>query len=70
MGPARAQVTLGIDLDSEPIAGSLRHADGHSTTFSGWIELVSLLQTAATTQTPRADPRAAPAAEARPEEIV
>jgi hypothetical protein len=49
MQPARAQVTLEIELDSEPIQGSLsdRHAAGQP--FSGWIELVSLLQTAATT---------------------
>jgi hypothetical protein len=49
MFPARAQVTLDFELDSEPIAGCLRHPDGRATTFNGWIQLVSLLQDAATT---------------------
>jgi hypothetical protein len=59
MEPARAQVTLDIELDSEPIQGSLSDRDGASQDFSGWIQLVSLLQDAATTQASQPDqPRA------------
>jgi hypothetical protein len=46
---AQAHVTLAFELDSEPISGSLRRGDSRPTLFSGWIELVSLLQAAATT---------------------
>ncbi|HWW90277.1 MAG TPA: hypothetical protein VNY35_05795 [Solirubrobacteraceae bacterium] len=55
MQPARAQVTLDIELDSEPISGSLSDRDGTSHGFSGWIELVSLLQAAATTRASEPD---------------
>jgi hypothetical protein len=56
MPPARAQVTVDFELDSEPIAGSLQGVDGRTTVFNGWIQLVSLLQDAATTPEPEADP--------------
>jgi hypothetical protein len=59
MVPARAQVTLDFELDSEPIAGSLRGANGRTTAFNGWIQLVSLLQDAATTRAPQAGQRPA-----------
>jgi hypothetical protein len=49
MQPARAQLTLEIELDSEPICGSIADGGGPSKAFSGWIELVSLVQGAATT---------------------
>jgi hypothetical protein len=52
--PARAQVTLDIELDSEPIQGYLSR-DGARQAFSGWIELVSLLQDVATTRAPQVD---------------
>ena len=59
MQPAQAQVTLDIVLDSEPIQGFLSNRDGASQAFSGWIELVSLLQGTATTRASHADqPRA------------
>jgi hypothetical protein len=48
MPPAHAQLTISFELDSEPIAGSLHDADGHALAFNGWIELVSMLQKAAT----------------------
>jgi hypothetical protein len=50
MRSARARVTLeiGIELDSEPIQGSLSHGDGANHVFDGWIELVAQLQGAAT----------------------
>jgi hypothetical protein len=56
MSPARTQVTLDFELDSEPIAGSVRYADGRTTAFNGWIQLVSLLQAAATTRAASVDP--------------
>jgi hypothetical protein len=55
MSPERAMVTIEFELDSEPIAGSLQHSDGRTTVFDGWIELVSLLQAAATTRRSEAD---------------
>jgi hypothetical protein len=49
---------LDIELDSEPIQGYLSH-DGAGQAFSGWIELVSLLQDAARTPAGQAaQPRA------------
>jgi hypothetical protein len=71
MFPARAQITLDFELDSEPISGCLRHPDGRSTTFDGWIQLVSLLQEAATSTNRRA-PAADPPANGNPraQEIV
>jgi hypothetical protein len=53
---AHVCVTIDFELDSEPIAGSLRAADGRITTFNGWIELVPLLQVAARTRAGRPDP--------------
>jgi hypothetical protein len=59
MQPARAQVTLDIELNSEPIQGSLSDRAGAIQAFSGWIQLVSLLQAIATAQAPQHDqPRA------------
>lgn len=55
MAPTQTQVTLDIELDSEPIQGSLSDRDGASQAFSGWIQLVSLLQDAATTQASQPD---------------
>jgi hypothetical protein len=57
MSLERARVTIDFELDSEPIAGSLQHSDGAATAFHGWIELVSLLQGAATTRDPRNEER-------------
>jgi hypothetical protein len=47
--PVRAHLTLNVEVDSEPIQGSLIDSAGVTQQFSGWIELVSLLQVAATT---------------------
>jgi hypothetical protein len=61
MPVVHAQVTIDFELDSEPIAGSLQAVDGTSTAFNGWIQLVSLLQDAATSppaRAPDADPSA------------
>jgi hypothetical protein len=38
-----------VELDSEPIEGSMIDPAGITRQFSGWIELVSLLQLASTT---------------------
>jgi hypothetical protein len=59
MPPAHVQLTISFELDSEPIAGSLHDADGLATEFNGWIELVAMLQKAATSparQAPAVDP--------------
>lgn len=55
MHPARAKVTLEIELDSEPIEGSMSDHFGASHPFHGWIQLVSLIQAAATTRAPQHD---------------
>jgi hypothetical protein len=55
MHPARAKVTLELELDSEPIEGSMSDRGGASHPFYGWIQLVSLLQNAATTRAPQHD---------------
>ncbi|HWX75684.1 MAG TPA: hypothetical protein VNZ05_10275 [Solirubrobacteraceae bacterium] len=68
MGPARAQVTLDFELDSEPIRGCLSR-EGASHAFSGWIELVSLLQDAATTRAPQVEQRRARVVAPRPEQV-
>jgi hypothetical protein len=60
MSPAHAQVNFDFDLDSEPIVGPLRHTDGRTTTFNGWIPLVSILQDAATTRPGEGHQPAAP----------
>jgi hypothetical protein len=48
MASPRVRLTLDLELDREPIAGTLRRAGKADVPFSGWIQLVSLLQTAAT----------------------
>jgi hypothetical protein len=68
MPTSRTQLTIDIELDSEPIAGSLGRADGSSTPFTGWIALVSLLQDAATTRARQGDQPRALAVAARREE--
>jgi hypothetical protein len=57
MQPTRTRLTLDIELDSDPIQGSLSARERASQAFSGWIELVSLLQDAATTQASQPDER-------------
>jgi hypothetical protein len=44
MEPVYAQVRLEIDVDSDPITGTVCAADGDSRPFSGWIELVSAIE--------------------------
>jgi len=39
----RTQVTLELEPEAEPIRGRLRDAQGESRPFTGWLELLSLL---------------------------
>ena len=48
-----AHLRLAIDVDSDPISGSVCGGTGGSSPFSGWIELVSVIEAAR-----RAEPRA------------
>lgn len=48
-----AHLRLAIDVDSDPISGSVCNGTGYATRFAGWIELVSVIETAR-----RPDPRA------------
>lgn len=48
-----AHLRLAIDVDSDPISGSVSNGTGGSRPFSGWIELVSVIEAVR-----RADPRA------------
>jgi hypothetical protein len=51
---------LEIARDAEPIAGTLRAADGESSSFHGWLSLIAALETAtgraASTSHPEATP--------------
>ena len=38
------RVLIEIDPSAEPIAGVLRHGAGPARSFSGWLELVALLE--------------------------
>ena len=39
-----AQLELAIDLDSDPISGSVMRSDAEPRRFSGWIELVEAIE--------------------------
>jgi hypothetical protein len=41
-----AQLNLAIDLDSEPISGSVIGSNGEPRRFNGWIDLVELIEEA------------------------
>jgi hypothetical protein len=45
-GRGETEVVLRVDLDADPITGSLGSACGPSRRFSGWIGLVAALQAA------------------------
>jgi hypothetical protein len=42
--PVYAHVHLEIDVDSDPITGTVCATEGDSRPFSGWIELVSAIE--------------------------
>jgi hypothetical protein len=41
-----AHLSLTIDVDSDPISGSIANGTGVSRAFSGWIELVAVIEAA------------------------
>ena len=49
-----AHLRLAIDVDSDPISGSICNGTGRAQPFSGWIELASVIEAAR-----RPDPGAA-----------
>jgi hypothetical protein len=53
------RLILWIDLDSEPITGSLTSADGATRGFSGWIALAAALETIRT-EPPQQPPGGSP----------
>jgi hypothetical protein len=42
----RIRIDLDIAPDAEPIGGQVRSGDGAAHTFSGWLELIELLERA------------------------
>ena len=42
----RAHLTLAIEIDSDPITGSVSHGPGISRPFHGWIELAGVIEAA------------------------
>ena len=43
---ARAHLELAIEVDSDPISGSVSNGSPHSQPFHGWIELVAAIEAA------------------------
>jgi hypothetical protein len=43
---ARAHLELAIEVDSDPISGSVSNGSRHSQPFNGWIELVAAIEAA------------------------
>ena len=41
-----AHLKLAIDIDSDPISGSVSNGTGDSRAFKGWIELASVIEAA------------------------
>jgi hypothetical protein len=41
---ATARLELAIEVDSDPISGSVSNGDRHSQPFIGWIELVAAIE--------------------------
>jgi hypothetical protein len=41
-----AHLKLAIDIDSEPISGSVSNGTGDSKAFHGWVELASVIEAA------------------------
>ena len=42
----RRQIVLDLELDSEPIAGTVRAGDGADTPFEGWLQLAAAIERA------------------------
>jgi len=43
---ARTHLELAIEVDSDPISGSVSNGNRHSQPFNGWIELVAAIEAA------------------------
>ena len=43
---ATRQITLDLEIGSEPIAGWLSDTDGEAVRFAGWLELAAALERA------------------------
>jgi hypothetical protein len=41
-----AHLRLAIDIDSDPITGSVSNGSGHPRAFQGWVELASVIEAA------------------------
>lgn len=55
-GGPHIELALRFDVDSEPIAGSVRHGSGPAHRFHGWLELATALeQVLAADAVPRLD---------------
>jgi hypothetical protein len=46
MERATRHLELAIEVDSEPISGSVSNGSRHSEPFNGWIELVAAIEAA------------------------
>ena len=47
------QVALSVDVGSDPISGQVKVASGPVASFSGWIELAAVIESARAAQAPR-----------------
>jgi hypothetical protein len=54
--PGRRPIRVDLDLvpDAEPIRGQMRAVDGMAQPFSGWLELIQLLEKARISDAPGA----------------
>jgi hypothetical protein len=50
---ARTHLELAIEVDSDPISGSVSNGSRHSQPFHGWIELVAAIEAARSSVTLR-----------------
>ena len=44
--PGTTHLQLSIEVDSDPIAGSVSDGDAYAKPFTGWIDLVAVIETA------------------------
>jgi len=44
--PATTHLRLSIDVDSDPITGSVTNSDARAKPFTGWIDLVAAIEAA------------------------
>lgn len=46
MGSQRVHLQLSIEVDSEPISGSVSNGDARAQPFTGWIDLAAAIEAA------------------------